>query len=164
MEVNNANACYHLAGFYEDGVMGMPLDFAKANELYLRAGELGCAEAYYNLGNSYLNGEGVEVDKKKAKHYWELAAMNGDVFARHNLGCDELEAGNIGRAMKHFILAARARHKKSLGNVKVGFKNGLVTKDEYANTLRAYQYQQDEMKSDSRDKARAHINDGVISV
>jgi hypothetical protein len=90
--------------------------------------------------------------------------MNGDVFARHNLGCDELEAGNIGRAMKHFILAARARHKKSLGNVKVGFKNGLVTKDEYANTLRAYQYQQDEMKSDSRDKARAHINDGVISV
>jgi len=90
--------------------------------------------------------------------------MNQDVYARYNLGCIEGEADNIDRAMKHFILSARAGHKKSLDNVKVGFKNGLVTKDEYANTLRAYQYQQDEMKSDSRDKARAHINDGVISV
>ena len=48
----------------------------KANELLLKAGELGCAEAYRNLGMSYNNGLGVEVDKKKAKHYYELAAMN----------------------------------------------------------------------------------------
>ena len=32
-------------------------------------------------------GRGVEVDKKKAKYYYELAAMNGDVQARYNLGC-----------------------------------------------------------------------------
>ena len=31
--------------------------------------------------------------------------------------------------------------------------NGIVTKEEYANTLRAYQKIQDEMKSDQRDKA-----------
>ena len=37
--------------------------------------------------------------------------------------------------------------------VKEGFMDGMVTKDEYANTLRAYQSRQDEMKSDDRDKA-----------
>jgi len=29
------------------------------------------------------------MDKKKAKYYWELAAINGDLNARHNLGCME---------------------------------------------------------------------------
>ena len=94
------------------------------------------------------------MDKEKAKHYWELAAMNGNVKARHNLGCLEGEAGNIARAYKHFILAAKAGHKQSLDKVKDGYSSGIVTKDEYANTLREYQKIQDEMKSDTREKAR----------
>ena len=81
----------------------MPQDLAKANELFCRAGELGWAEAYCTLGCSYNNGTGVEMDEKKAKHYWELAAMNGNVGARHNLGMIEGNAGNHDRAKKHFI-------------------------------------------------------------
>ena len=154
MESGNARAFYNLASYYANGDGGMPQDFAKTNELWLKAGELGCSEAYCNLAFSYANGRGVEMDKKKAKQYWELAAVNGDVYARHNLGSLEVEAGNIDRAMKYFLLAAKAGYKKSLGCVKTGFMQGDVTKDEYANTLRAYQHQHDEMKSDTRDKAR----------
>ena len=153
MEANNADAFHQLAGYYESGIMGMPQDFAKANELWLRAGELGCAEAYYNLGNSYYSGMGMEVDTKKAKYYWELAAMNGNVEARYNLGCGEGRAGNYHRAVKHYIIAARAGHKKSLDGVKKGFMDGIITKDEYSNTLRAYQERHNEVKSDVRDKA-----------
>ena len=105
-----------------------------------------------------INGRGVEVDKKKGNHFFELAAMNGCVDARHNLGCTEAEAGNIDRAYKHFILAAKAGDKDSLDKVKKGFMHGIVTKDEYAGTLRAYQERHDETKSDDRDKA-AHIRD-----
>ena len=65
----------------------------------------------------------------------------------------EVETGNYERAKKHFILAANSGYKISLDNVKEGFMSGFVTKDEYANTLRAYQKIQDEMKSDVRDKA-----------
>ena len=133
----------------------MPQDLAKANDLYLRAGELGCAEAYCNLGLAYDIGRGVEVDKKKAKHYYELAAMNGNFNARYNLGCMEGQARVYDRAYKHFILSARAGHKESLDMVKDGFMKGHVTKDEYANTLRAHKLQQDEIKSDDRDKAEA---------
>ena len=136
----------------------MPRDGAKASELYLKAGEIGCAKAYFNLGNAYYYGRGVTIDKKKARHYYDLAAMNGSVMARHNLGADEYEAGNDQRAMKHFILAARAGDKLSSDMVKEGYMAGIVTKEEYANTLRAYQKSQDEMKSEARDKALAYLN------
>ena len=57
---------------YANGLIGVRQDWTKANELFLKAGELGCAlaMAYYNLGNCYTNeGRGVAIDTKKAKHY-----------------------------------------------------------------------------------------------
>ena len=162
IEVNNADAFSQLAGHYAQGIRGSPQDIAKATELYRRAGELGCAEAYYNLGDLYHNGRGVELDKKKGKHYYELAAMGGNLEARHNLGCDEYKAGNFHRAMKHFILSAKDGDKNSFGAVKIGFTDGYVTKDEYENTLRAHQQQVDEMKSDNRDKAEEYFGESGI--
>ena len=155
MDNGNGEAYYLLAGYYAHGMHGLPQDRQKANELYLKGGELGSATAYYNLGQYYRGGEGVEVDMKKANYYYEFAAMCGVVQARHNLGCEEWERGNKHRAMRHFVIAAKAGYKGSLDNVKVGFRNGLVTKDEYANTLRAYHERQKEMKSEERDKAAA---------
>ena len=159
MEKGVAEAFHLLAAEYAHGTMGLPQDYQKAIELNLKAGELGCSRGYFQVGQAYNSGRGVEVDKKKAKHYFELAAMNGHIKARHNLGCLENEAGNTDRAIKHFIIAARAGHEGSLGNVRTGFMDGWVTKDEYANTLRAYQKIQDEMKSDERDKAASEMRD-----
>ena len=155
----NAYAFYMLARSYDRGINGMPQDIAKAVELYLKAGELGCADGYCNLGNSYRLGNGVEMDKKKAKHYYELAAMNGSVQARYNLGMMEIQTGNYQRAFKHYMLSARAGDDDSLNAVKQGFMARYVTKDEYADTLREYQKSQDEMKSDIRDKALAARNE-----
>ena len=153
MERSNANAYYQLAGYYDSGDYGLQQDWEKANELWLKAGELGCAEAYSRLGYSYEVGRGVEINKEKAKHYWELAAMMGEVQARHILGLLEGDAGNLERAMKHFMVAARAGDNESLDKVKQGFMEGYVTKDDFAGTLRAYHESQTEMKSEARDKA-----------
>jgi hypothetical protein len=158
MEKGNAYAFYMLAGLYERGIMDLPQDWAKANELYLKAGELGHAGAYHNLGNAYYQGWGGEVDMKKAKYYYELAAMSGDVMARNNLGMMEKRTGNYQRACKHYIISARAGDKLSLDTVKLGYMAGYATKDQYANTLREYQKSQDEMKSEARDNALAARN------
>ena len=107
-ERGNAEAFYLLAGCYYNGTMGMPQDDQKANELYLKSGGLGCTRAYYNLGVSYHKGRGVESDTKKAKYYFELAAMKGHIKARHNVGVLEFEAADYQRAKKHFIIAAKA--------------------------------------------------------
>jgi len=153
MESGNTYASYDLAAAYAHGTMGIRQDWTKANELFLKAGELGYAGAYFDVGNSYNNGAGVEVDKKKAKYYWELAAMGGDMRARHNLGNMEARAGNNHRAWKHYTIAAKAGYRESLEMVKQGFMAGCATKDEYANILRTYQERQNETKSDTRDKA-----------
>ena len=52
MDKGNSTAFYVHAGCYAEGIKGMPQDWAKANELLLKAGELGCAEAYSKLGYS----------------------------------------------------------------------------------------------------------------
>jgi len=42
------------------------------------------------------------------------------------------------------------------GHVSEGYTDGHVTKDEYANTLRAHRASQDEMKSEQRAIAEEH--------
>ena len=59
----------------------------------------------------------------------------------------------MNRATKHFMIAARAGFEESLKVIGQGYKHGLVTKDEYASTLRAYQVSVNEMKSEERTKA-----------
>ena len=157
IDKGNATAMNMLANCFAQGRMGLPQNRVKANELCLKAGELGHALGYYNLGNNYREGKGVEMDKTKAKHYYELAAMDGNVSARHNLGLLEGAAGNYHRAMKHFIIAAKAGHDGSLDYTKRGYKGGLIAKDEYADILRAYQARQEEMKSDEREEAAKAI-------
>ncbi|KAL7524228.1 hypothetical protein ACHAXR_000482, partial [Thalassiosira sp. AJA248-18] len=84
----------------------VPQDFKKALELLHQAAKLGCAKSHSDIGIVYYNWEGVEKDIKKAKYHWGLGAMGGDVLARYNLGIVEGKAGNMNRAMKHFMISA----------------------------------------------------------
>ena len=52
VDADNGDAVHALASLYFNGLKGMPQDTTKANELMLKAGELGCHEAYFNLGNA----------------------------------------------------------------------------------------------------------------
>ena len=78
MEKDDAIAIYNHGVNYDKGICGLQQDFTKALELWHRAAELGHTAAYSGIGNAYYFGRGVEVDKKKTKHYWELAAMGGN--------------------------------------------------------------------------------------
>ena len=158
MELNDAIATFNLGSMYRDGDYGLPRDQAKALELWHRAGELEHATAYNNIGNAYDNGTGVERDKTKATYYYELAAMNGSVYARHNLGCNEWQAGNIDRALRHWMIAVKDGSLESLETIKRMYSNGLAelaTKDDYTKALRSYQAYLDEVKNDQRDEAAA---------
>ena len=45
------------------------------------------------MGKAYSVGIAVKKDVKKERHYYELAAIGGDVSARYNLGHMDLVAG-----------------------------------------------------------------------
>ena len=153
IEVGDAKAMNNLGRYYDEGKYGLPQDHAEALELYLRAGELGEAGAYNNISYAYFNGRGVARDEKKALHYWELAAMRGDVCARYILGIIEENRGNIDRALKHFMIAVEGGYADCLKIIKQFFMNGHATKDDYEKALRAYQAYLDEIRSDQRDAA-----------
>ena len=152
----DAVAIHNLGGYYRRGDMGLPQDRDKAMELWLRAGELGCADAYYNVGHAYRRGQGVERDIEKAKHYYELAAMEGFVIARHVLGNLEMDTGNMSRAVKHYMVSAGAGDDDSLKGIREGFMRGHVTKDDFEKALRSHKEANDEMKSDQREAAAAY--------
>ena len=155
VEMGDVEAIYNLGPMYIDGRHGLPQDNTKALELFLRAGELGCAAAYNNIGRSYFNGIGVERNEKKAMDYYELGAMRGDVYSRHNLGVLEKRSGNIDRAMKHFMIAVEFGYGRSLVHIKGFFMDGHATKDEYEKALRSHQAYLDEIRSVQRDEAAA---------
>jgi len=154
-EKNNAIAIYNLGCYYRDGTDGYPQDHTKALQLWHRAGELGHAMAYSNIGYAYDHGRGVKVDETKANHYYELSAMMGNERARYNLGINEGQKGNIDRALKHLMIAVGGGFNLSLERIKELYTDGTVTKEDYTKALQAYQEYLSEIKSPQRDEAAA---------
>ena len=152
-DADDAEAIHVLGCDYYYGEMGVQQDYKKGIELCLRAGELGCVRAYGNVAQIYDEGKGVEKDEKKATHYWELAAMGGGVFSRHNLGVWEAYAGNIDRAVKHWMISAVAGCDDSLEEIRQCFLRGHATKDDFETAQRAHKKAKDETRSDQRDAA-----------
>ena len=54
---------------------------------YKIAAKLGFTKAQYKLGVCYRDGFGVEIDINKALLWFNKAADQGDIFAKHNIGC-----------------------------------------------------------------------------
>jgi len=153
VEAGDVKAIYGLGCDYYHGGGDVSQDYTKGLELFHRAGELGYAKAYTNIGSSFNIGRGVKVDKKKAIHYFELAAMGGNAIGRHNLGILEENAGNMDRAIKHYIIAAGGGFNQSTNHIKELYGYGRATKENYMKALQSYQTYLSEIKSDQRDKA-----------
>jgi len=155
MKQSDTRAYVELGLAYRNCDLGLPRDLNKTIELWQKAAELGSISAHYNLGSLYCDGQGVEQDIEKGIQHFKIAAIGGDERGRHNLGSNEFERGNMYRAMKHFMIAAKSGEDNSLRKVGIGYRGGIVTKDGYATTLRAHQCSKDKMKSKQRDIAAA---------
>ena len=65
--------------------------------------------------------------------------MSGDTYSRYNLGITEDNAGNIDRALKHFMIAVGSGSNESLEEIEQFSMAGNATKDDYEKALRSYQ-------------------------
>jgi len=124
-----------------------------AFEYLKKAAGLGDAVAHYHLSLKYSEGEGVEKDAQKKIYHLEEAAIGGHPLARYNLGAFEWNNGSKERAMKHYIIAAKLGEANSLGKLKQGYLRRLVSKEDFAATLRAHQAVEDATKSPQREAA-----------
>ena len=109
--------------------------------------------SHYNLSLLYMNGLGVEKDKKKRLHHLEAAAIGGDHVARNHLAIVEWENGRQERAIKHWIIAATLGDDDAVTCLMERYVVGLVYKEDFAAALRAYQAAMDATKSAQREAA-----------
>ena len=128
-------------------------DYNASFEYWTRAAALGDMTAHYQLSCSYREEKGVEKDKKRERQHLEQAAIGGHPNARCNLGHVEWENGRIDRAVKHFIIAAKLGHDNALKNVKNVYKDGYVSKEDFAAALRGHHDAIKATKSPQREEA-----------
>eukprot|EP00984_Skeletonema_dohrnii_P017532 scaffold8001_cov92-Skeletonema_dohrnii-CCMP3373.AAC.2 len=148
IEANDPHAMGHMGKrHWDEG------DYDTAFEYLSRAAELGDAHAHFLLGHMYSWGQCVEKDKMRKLYHLEEAAIAGHPFARHSLAYYEQENESFDRAMKHWIIAANLGYDKAIQALKGYYKRGLISKEDFAASLRAHQAAVDATKSPLREEA-----------
>jgi uncharacterized protein len=107
------------AGFAEGLAAAERGDYASARREWRPLAEQGHANAQYNLGLMYRNGEGVPKDDVEAVKWYRLAAKQGYANAQYNLGVmyasGEGVPVNYVEAYAWFNIAAAYGLKKAAG-------------------------------------------------
>ena len=159
--LKNDHEAFTLMGCrYKSGKYETPKDDLKALDYYIRAVELGSAEACNCIGGIYHEGNGVAVDKKRSAFFDQVGALRGEIVARHNIGYSEYyDLGNHEIGIRHWKIAAEAGYQKSLNALRNiynadGKRPGkeFITKEYLESTYRACHGAQMEVKSEEREK------------
>eukprot|EP00984_Skeletonema_dohrnii_P010169 scaffold3956_cov78-Skeletonema_dohrnii-CCMP3373.AAC.1 len=86
-------------------------------------------------------------------YHLEEAAIGGHPIARNNIGVIEMRCGRLRRALKHYIIAAKLGNDASLENLKSRYREGLVSREDFAAALRGHQAAVSATKSPQREMA-----------
>ncbi|KAG9065917.1 hypothetical protein KI688_002214 [Linnemannia hyalina] len=124
---------YDVAPF-EMGMMyyqgrGVPLDFPKAEELFVKAGNLGNVDARRSLGVMYRNGQqGVARDFVRAMEWLHKAADQNDMVSQFTLGVmydnGEGVVRDSSKAMEWYLRAADRPHVEAYFCIGVLYYDG----------------------------------------
>ena len=106
-------------------------------------------------------------DEKKGLFHLEEAAILGHPEARFHLGGHEeksrrVERGRIHRAVKHWIIAATLGLDRAIQVLKECYKEGYVSKEDFAAALRAHHVAANALKSSQREEAEKAKATGEI--
>ena len=160
---NDRIAFTQMGGLYQDGELGQAKDDLKALDYWIRAVELGSANACSFIRNTYDQGNGVAINKKRAALFERVGALRGDITARYNIGF--LEYNNFGNheiGIRHWKIAAEAGDQPSLNWLRKiynadGKKPGkeFISKEEMDTVYRSGHEAQMEVKTEEREKHRS---------
>ena len=108
-----------------------------------RATNEGNAEAMFNLGLLYANGQGVTQDYVRAREWYEKAAEKGFPSAMGNLGVlyhnGQGVAQDYGKAREWYEKAAEKGFPRAMGNLGVLYHNDQGVPQDYAKAREWYE-------------------------
>ncbi len=88
---------------FENG-KGVIQSDCKATEWYLKAAEMGLAQAQYAIGMMYLKGKGVKQSDQMAVKWFKEAADQGHSQAQFNLGKMYLDGNGVKQSGKQAMI------------------------------------------------------------
>ena len=156
MKKENPKAYIAMARAYKKGE-GVFQSDTKSLEMYIRAAELGFAEAYNNIAAYYGVGIVVEQDLSKAVAFDEVSAKKGAVLAHITLAHFYTNAGDVEMCINHLTIAASAGDQEAMDKLMNMYKNKDLSKEELSQTLQAFQASKNEVRSKDRDEALAFL-------
>ena len=125
-----------------------------------RATNEGNAEAMFNLGLLYANGQGVTQDYVRAREWYEKAAEKGFPSAMGNLGVlyhnGQGVAQDYARAREWYEKAAEKGFPRAMGNLGVLYHNDQGVAQDYAKAREWYE------KAAANGNATAMLNLGQL--
>ena len=147
-------AITELGDLYRDGSNGLVKSMKKSAKFYKRAVELGNVEAMANLGNQYLRGEGVKLDRKKAMELFRMAQNRGHAYASCALA-NLVEKDDCLEAFRLYKFAAERGH--AIGCYSVGrcYDIGQGTEEDLDEAKRWYERAAANGYEPSRDRLAA---------
>ena len=121
--------------------VGMGTLAAQTDVEALRAkAEQGDAQAQFNLGFRYNNGEGVPQDDAEAVKWYRLAAEQGHASAQNNLGVMYDNGQGVpqddAEAIKWYRLAAEQGVARAQFNLGLMYNNGEGVPQDYAEVIK----------------------------
>lgn len=142
---------YMLGEMYWTGVEDLiDQNVKKAIELFEKTANKGNAHAMYKLGLAYGNGNGVAVDKQKARNYYRMAAEKGDVNAQIQYGYIlETEDFNMKEALKWYQKSADQGNMIAQYNLGQMYRSGNGVEVDYEKALKYYKKAADQGYADA---------------
>lgn len=151
--MDDVEAIKKLAHYHYEGTHGVPVDAAKATELFRLTAERGSGHSCFVLGSIYRNGElGLDRDMAKAVKYYEMGANLGDPFCHYELGLVKGRRGSHVDAIQHFEIAAAAGLGIGVDMLIKAHQRGLLEKTDLEKSIRAKYEAWVEMQSEDRDR------------
>jgi len=117
--------------------------YQEAYQSWLPLAQKGDANAQYNLGLLYRNGQGVKQDDRQALVWFSQAAQQGLLDAQYNTGLMYMEGRGVAisktDAFRWWELAAVKGHAASQHNLAVLYAYGIATGIDTARALQLWE-------------------------
>ncbi len=155
-----AQICFVRGNSFYLGTDDVVKNHSEALKWFHKAAYMGNAEAQYNLGEMYRNGEGVKKDFREAAKQYDLAAAQGHTEAEYRVGVmSEIGQGfvkNDKNAVEWYRKAAEKKDANAQNNLGFMYEKGKGVRKNDSLAVEWYR------KAAEQENAMAHNNLGAM--
>ena len=116
--LNDYDAVGCLGHTFYHGRNGQTRDDLKALDYYIQATELGSPNTPMDISRYYWDGTSITGNADRTALFLKVAALRGDIQARHNIGFLECRSGKHELGIRHWKIAAEGGSQVSLNQLR----------------------------------------------